>query len=369
MRKKLLVFTEMSFRGSGYYYLMAPILEQLSLEYDIKVIGNSYEKSEHNYGFSIVSANNLQEGLAIANIIINAWKPDVFICGFDIPLQIAVYNNIKQFGLKYIAITPLENPPLTPSWAAELMQMDFVFFISELGKQAALKAGLTKVEHLSVSTNLLVFTPADDDEKSRIRQTLGIADEFVVITVADNQERKNIWAEFEILSKLKQAGKRIKFLLVTRENSAVGYKLRDFAVEYGINKETIIIERGVPIDQLRNLYVASDLYLTTSKAEGLGIPILEAMACGLPVVGTDTGAITELLSNGKGVLVRPAYTFRDVWGNSLRAMIDVDDAYEKILNLMGNPIDTKPALDYVRSLTEVNSAAQVKTVIEEMTHG
>ena len=78
----------------------------------------------------------------------------------------------------------------------------------------------------------------------------------------------------------------------------------------------MIVERGVDTTQLRNLYVASDAYLSTSKAEGLGIPILEAMACGIPVVATDTGAITELLEDGRGFLVEPEYKFRDVWGNS-----------------------------------------------------
>ena len=67
--------------------------------------------------------------------------------------------------MKYVAITPLENPPLTQSWAAELMAMDYVFFISELGKQAALKAGLTKVDHLLVGADTKTFYPAEKDEK------------------------------------------------------------------------------------------------------------------------------------------------------------------------------------------------------------
>jgi hypothetical protein len=73
-KKKILVLTEMSFQGSGYYYLMSPILEGLSSEYDIKVIGLSYDNTEHNFGFSIVECKSVQDGVAIAQNIIKLWN-------------------------------------------------------------------------------------------------------------------------------------------------------------------------------------------------------------------------------------------------------------------------------------------------------
>lgn len=335
MSKKILVLTEMAFQGSGYYYLMSPILEGLSkLGYDVKVIGLSYDGSEYHYGFSIIPAGSVQDGVAIAQNLVRLWKPDIFICGMDIPIQISIHENLKSLGIKYIAVTPLENPPLTQSWIAQLMNLDFVFFISELGKQTALKAGLTKVDHLKIGVNQEIFKPADNVEIRKVRADLGVKDEFVILTVADNQERKNIWAEFEIVSNLKKAGKKVKFILVTREGSPVGYKLRDFAIDYDINKELVVIERGISQTELRNLYISSDIYLSTSKSEGLGIPILEAMACGLPVVACDTGAIHELLMDNRGYLIEPEYKYRDVWGNSWRFMIDKQKAFSTILGLI-----------------------------------
>lgn len=60
-----------------------------------------------------------------------------------------------------------------------------------------------------------------------------------------------------------------------------------------------------PQDTLRNLYAKCDAWLFGSHLEGFGLPILEAMACRTPVIGTPTGAAPELLANGTGVLVRP----------------------------------------------------------------
>ncbi len=56
---------------------------------------------------------------------------------------------------------------------------------------------------------------------------------------------------------------------------------------------------------LKNFYAQCDAWLFGSRFEGFGLPILEAMACRTPVIGTPTGAAPELLAEGAGVLVKP----------------------------------------------------------------
>jgi glycosyltransferase involved in cell wall biosynthesis len=55
--------------------------------------------------------------------------------------------------------------------------------------------------------------------------------------------------------------------------------------------------------QLRDIYSGCDAWLFTTRQEGFGLPILEAMACRTPVIGTPAGAAPELLPKGGGVLV------------------------------------------------------------------
>ena len=50
-------------------------------------------------------------------------------------------------------------------------------------------------------------------------------------------------------------------------------------------------------------YRSCDAYLFGSRCEGFGLPILEAMACRTPVIGTPTGAAPELIAEGGGILV------------------------------------------------------------------
>lgn len=57
--------------------------------------------------------------------------------------------------------------------------------------------------------------------------------------------------------------------------------------------------------QLREIYASCDAWLFPSRREGFGLPILEAMACRTPVIGTPAGAAPELLEKGGGILVKP----------------------------------------------------------------
>ena len=379
MDKKIVVITDMDANGSGYKNLCIPLLEGLcGLGYDIKVAGLGYQGEEHNYPFSIIPAGTIQDAYAVAHNLCHVWKPDVIIVAMDIPLQDFFYNQLRQFGVKYIAITPLENGPLTFSWAAILLNMDGIFFISELGKQEAIKAGITKAEHLIVGIDTVFWHPATQAEKAQLRKGLGIGeDEFVVLTVADNQERKNIAAGMEIIAELKQqTNKKIRYILVTRPDSPVGWKLNDYSIELGLTKEIMSFNRGLPVKDLWGLYAVSDVYLSASKAEGLGMPVLEAMACGIPCVASDVGAHRELLENNRGWLIASYQMgkkdhIRDVWGNSKRGFINAELAAEVLQGICnsgkgGQWMCVETALDGVRSRTWDIPVTQIHQKIEEL---
>ena len=57
--------------------------------------------------------------------------------------------------------------------------------------------------------------------------------------------------------------------------------------------------------KIPEIYASCDAWLFASRSEGFGLPILEAMACRTPVIGTPTGAAPELIGRGGGVLVKP----------------------------------------------------------------
>jgi glycosyltransferase involved in cell wall biosynthesis len=131
-----------------------------------------------------------------------------------------------------------------------------------------------------------------------------------------------------------------------------------------------IFERGMPFKMLWGLFAAADVFLLTSKAEGLGLPVLEAMGCGLPVIATKTGALTEHLREHRGILVHPEYTFIDTWGNSRRDMIDRMKCATALLSVAEGTQtpNVEEARKYVTSRTWEKSVKQLLKGIKDVSH-
>lgn len=356
--RKLLVITDCDFSMSGYFNIAINLLTRLQ-GYEIKILGLSYQGQEHTYPFSIVPTKTIYDAVTGAKNLDVLWKPDVLLIMLDIPLQRYFFGALSDYHSRYVALTPMENGPLCMTWAADLMQMQAVLFISELGKLEAQKVGVRRADHILIGIDGNEWRVPTPEERKAIRKGLGFdEDTFIILTVADNQERKNLWAALSVTAQLKtQTDRKIKHIVVTRDNPETGYNLEDMAHTLGIVQEFTKFRRGMPQKDLWALYAVADCFLHTSKAEGLGLPVLEAMACGIPVVATDTGAIHELLSDGRGVLV-PGYQmgnldhFIDVWGNSRRVMINIEEATTSVKTVMDCGSETTiPARKYVETRT------------------
>jgi glycosyltransferase involved in cell wall biosynthesis len=127
------------------------------------------------------------------------------------------------------------------------------------------------------------------------------------------------------------------YIMVTRQGSPVGWVLGDYAEHLGITEKLFIWERGMPQSGLRDLYVVADSFLLSSKAEGLGMPVLEAMAMNVPVVATKCTALTDHLKGRRGFLVEPDYVFVDPWGNSHRYMMSRSGGTEALRKIAEAP--------------------------------
>jgi glycosyltransferase involved in cell wall biosynthesis len=93
----------------------------------------------------------------------------------------------------------------------------------------------------------------------------------------------------------------IHALLVAERN--INYLKRLFREVKPTYKYTVF--RNVDDDTLAKLYSSSDVFIFTSYRESFGLPPLEAMACGTPVVTTDCGGDRDYAVNGYNALVVP----------------------------------------------------------------
>lgn len=356
----ILYVSDFDLSGSGYKNIAAALCDELTGRgHDIIALGLGYGGQVHHHPFKIVPARGLQYIIPMIQQFRQAEMPiEAVVVALDIPLQEALLHQLQapQQDLPYIGIFPLEAPPLCGPWAIAMLRMSARLIMSHFGLAAMREKGVEGA-FIPIGVDTESWRPPNDDERILLRQGMGVEDDtFVVLTVADNQERKNLSRSMEIFADFAQDRKAV-YWLVTRPKSPVGWKLEDYAMSLGIMEKMMIWERGISFKQLWSLYAAADCMLLTSKAEGLAMPVLEAMACRLPVIGTKCAAIQEHLDEGRGLLIEPDYTMIDVWGNSNRYLAGREDGlYQMQLLRNGMSMD-----DINEMLTRAQEYVQART--------
>ncbi len=135
------------------------------------------------------------------------------------------------------------------------------------------------------------------DLKDYLLKKYNIPQEYILF-VSVLEERKNLKAILKISDLLQLMGYEIKFVLVGRK----GFGFSKYENEFTKRQEQIIIIHEVDDDDLVLIYNNAKVFLFPSLYEGFGLPPLEAMSCGIPVVAAKNSSIIEVVNDG-GILV------------------------------------------------------------------
>lgn len=343
----IVLFSDLDLRGSGYMNITIALANQLVKRgRKVTVLGMGYSGAAHEWPFQIIPIQPhkgmqfapamLQNLISLGQIEANE-PPEVFVPLLDIPLQknIMSWPIIGNRQVPMVGVFPIESGPLVQSWANDLARMDGRLIISKYGTKQCLEAGLDAT-HIPIGLDTKAWRMPLKGEVAKLRESLGMEpDDFVVLTVADNQERKNLSAATRAIASLVHRHKiNAKWVLVTRIGSRVGWELNDLFLEHDIMDRVTLFERGIEHSRLWILNAAADAFMLLSKAEGLCMPAVEAMACGTPIVVTDCTALREHLYAPDGSLrgfpVKSEYIYQDAWGNSYREFADPEHAAKQL---------------------------------------
>jgi glycosyltransferase involved in cell wall biosynthesis len=145
--------------------------------------------------------------------------------------------------------------------------------------------------------------PIDDDAAQQTLATVGVDRGRFLVTVGAVSPRKNLRVVFEALAHLEQRGDAALPLVVVGGDEFGAEATRMEAQHSGVAH---LIRFAGRLDdvQLRNLLGRATALVHPSRYEGFGLPPLEAMAAGTPVIASDTTAIPEVVGAG-GLLVDP----------------------------------------------------------------
>lgn len=137
------------------------------------------------------------------------------------------------------------------------------------------------------------FTPDRDVEKLKaFKEKMNLPDRFVLF-LGNTDPKKNLPNVMKALGIIYKKGK-LDFKLVMPDFGRES--LLNILKEQGNEKliEHVMLTGYIPNNELPNLYRLAEIFLYPSIRESFGIPILEAMACGTPVITSNTSAMPEI---------------------------------------------------------------------------
>lgn len=175
------------------------------------------------------------------------------------------------------------------------------------------------------------FRPAPADAITAVKRRYGISGDYV-LAVGSIQPRKNLVRLVRAYSDLRRSRSQAnlpQLVLVGKRAWLYGETLR--AVEHSGVAANVIFTGYVPEQDLPALYTGALCFVYPSYFEGFGLPPLEAMSCGTPVIAGDRTSLPEVVGDA-GILVDPFDT--DAIGAGLARLID-DETLRATLSQRG----------------------------------
>lgn len=182
-----------------------------------------------------------------------------------------------------------------------LREADRIVAISECTKRDIIELGgvaPSKIELIYQSCASRFSRETDPQKQEEVRQRYGLPAHYV-LSVGSIEERKNTLLALKALHWLPG---EVNLVLVGKQTPYL-HKLVAYAKANNLASRLFPLH-GVPDDDLPALYAGAEVFVYPSRYEGFGIPIIEAIRMGLPVVGC-TGSCLEEAGGPDNLYVSP----------------------------------------------------------------
>ena len=251
-----------------------------------------YPKGVGQWSNDIAAAHTVNAGADILITLFDAW-----------PL---VPEQLQQFGVRWVPWFPIDMDPIPPPVAKNVKKAYDRIVFSKFAVKKCEEAGIS-CHYVPHGVDTTILSPADMGESRDILHWP--KDKFIVGMVAANKgqpARKALAEHMMAFKKLREKHDDVLLYIHTSAGTNGEYggiNLPELASTLGISRDVVYADpyyyhMGYPDHYMRAAYNGMDVHALASMGEGFGIPIVEAQACGCPVIVGDWTANGELCFSG-----------------------------------------------------------------------
>lgn len=199
----------------------------------------------------------------------------------------------RNFGAYRIGFTMLETDRIPAEWARQANLMDEVWCPSHFNAQTFRDSGVTRPIHvIPLGIDPGYFNP-------RIRSAR-VSERYTFLSVFEWGERKAPEVLMRAFNEEFRAEDPVVLVckILNADTSVdVHEQIRKLELNPSGGRIHVSVNHVVPSYQLGMLYRSADCFVLTTRGEGWGMPVLEAMACGIPVIATDWSAQCDFMNS------------------------------------------------------------------------
>lgn len=260
-----------------------------------------------------VGGKAIYPGMALALILRREFGiVHTHVAGFFSTFVAALLKPLKGYPLVITAdfdpAEPMPGPLKYPYFllyrALPARLADVVTAFTEKEKRELVRRFGVPVGRIAILPIGIDFQRFASPSRRDVRRELGMEDRFVLLNVSFLLPKKNLEMVLRALATLPE---EVVFVHI---GAAIdrGYRerLEGEAARLGVGERTVFLE-DIPFEDFPEYYKAADAFVQPGFRESYAIPILEAMASGIPVLATEEGVAPEVVEEGvTGFFIRSA---------------------------------------------------------------
>lgn len=260
---------------------------------------------------------------------------------------------------RVIQYVPVDSDNVRPEWLSWMPGVvDTPVAYTNFGRRVCCEVVPALVDTMKViphGTNPETFfqvQPAQRDEYRRKAFNIGL-EVPLIVNVNRNQPRKDIPRTLQAFKRVLDVYPNALLYLHLNARDTAGFDLERLAHALRIPQGRVAFPMnfsegvGVPVEHLNMIYNAADVIVTTARGEGWGLSVTEAMTAGTLVIAPDHTSFSEILGEGRGLLVPPLADRQSMImdNDQFRPVADVEKTAEAIIWALANVDAAKSIAD------------------------